>query len=56
MASKFTGQATRQVEASDGRPIVWIFAEQEAEMYAEGLFQSDDRLKRIYIVWVPWVK
>jgi hypothetical protein len=53
---KFLGQALGQVQASDGRPIIWVFAESEAELYAQELFQNDDRLKRIYVVWVPWVK
>jgi hypothetical protein len=53
---KFLDQALRQVQASDGRPIIWIFAEPEAAAYAWKLFQNDDRLKRIYVVSVPWVK
>ncbi len=53
---KFIDQALRQVQASDGRPIIWIFAEQEAAIYAWELFKNDDRLKGIYVVWVPWVK
>ena len=52
----FLDQALRQVQASDGRPIIWIFADQEAATYAGNLFQNDDRLKGIYVVWVPWVK
>jgi hypothetical protein len=27
MAAKFLDQATRQMEASGGQPVVWIFAE-----------------------------
>lgn len=53
---EFLDQALGQIQASDGRPIIWIFAEQEAATYAGKLLQDDDRLKRIYVVWVPWVK
>lgn len=49
-------QAERQVDASGGRPIIWVFAEPEAAKYAAQLFKGDDKLKRILVVWVPWVK
>jgi len=35
---EFLDKAERQVAASDGRPIVWIFAEPEAAKYAQELF------------------
>ena len=41
----FLDQALDQVQASGGRPIIWVFAEQEAATYAWNLFQNDDRLK-----------
>lgn len=52
----FLDKAIRQVQASDGRPLIWIFAEPEAAVYAWKLFRSNDRLKGIYVVSVPWVK
>lgn len=51
---EFLKKAEGQVEASDGRPIVWIFAEPEAAAYAERLFADHSELKRIVIIVKRW--
>jgi hypothetical protein len=38
---RWLDQATRQVEASGGRPVKWYFAEREALEFAQGLFHGD---------------
>ncbi|MGD0190235.1 MAG: hypothetical protein ABSD74_05805 [Rhizomicrobium sp.] len=48
--------ATRQVKASQGRPVIWIFAERDAALYVNNLFHSDEHplLNRIEVLCVPW--
>ena len=53
---QFLDKALRQVQASDGRSIVWIFAEPDAAMYAWTLFRNNDKLKGIYVASMPWLK
>jgi hypothetical protein len=48
MAYKFTDQATRQLAASGGRAVVWIFAEEGAALFARKLF-DDESLKGITV-------
>ncbi len=55
MAGKFIYQATRQLAASGGRPVVWIFAEQEAALFARELF-DDEGLARITVGYIPWIR
>lgn len=55
MADKFLDQATRQMEASGGRPVVWIFAEEKAALFARKLF-DDEGLGRITVAHVPWIR
>jgi hypothetical protein len=55
MADKFIDQATRQLAASSGRTLVWIFAEQEAALFARKLFNSKSGLDRITIGYIPWI-
>jgi NADPH-dependent ferric siderophore reductase len=55
MADKFLDQATRQMEASGGRPVVWIFAEEKAALFARKLF-DDEGLERIMVAHVPWIR
>lgn len=52
----FIEQAARQLAASDGRPIVWIFAEEEVALFARKLFDSAPGLERITIGYVPWIR
>jgi hypothetical protein len=54
MADKFVDQATRQMAASGGRPIVWIFAEEGAALFARKLFDETPGLERITVAYVPW--
>ena len=56
MAWKFTNQATRQIDASGGRPVVWIFAEKEAALFARELFDDTPGLKGITVAYVPWIR
>ncbi len=46
-------QATRQIDASGGRPVVWVFAEAAAESAARQLFDKDEKLARIETIWIP---
>lgn len=55
MVDKFLDQATRQMEASGGRPIVWIFAEEEAAHFARKLF-DDEGLGRITVAYAPRIR
>jgi hypothetical protein len=47
-------QAERQVDASDGRPIEWHFAERGAAEYARKLFDGVPELQRIRVIYTPW--
>lgn len=55
IADDFLEQSGRQIAASGGRPIVWVFAEKDAALFTRALF---DRAKggreRITVVYVPW--
>jgi hypothetical protein len=46
-------EATRQIEASQGRPVRWYFAELGALNYARQLFSARNILKRIELVYAP---
>jgi hypothetical protein len=50
-------QSARQIEASGGRPIVWVFAEEEAAKIVRDLF---DRVgggrENITVVHIPWTR
>jgi hypothetical protein len=56
MAGKFIDQATRQLAASGGRPVIWIFAEREAALFARTVFDSKPGLERITVGYVPWTR
>jgi hypothetical protein len=50
-------QSARQLDASGGRPIVWVFAEKEAAQRARALFDAkDDGREKITVVHIPWVR
>lgn len=55
MEDYFVDQATRQMEASGGRPMVWVFAEKEAALFAREVFDSNG-LQGITIIYVPWIR
>ena len=47
-------QATRQVQASEGRPLEWYFAEEKAAAEAERIFANDKILEdKIKIIYIP---
>ena len=56
MAVRFKSQATRQMAASGGRPVIWIFAESDAALFARTLFNSTPGLERITVGYVPWTR
>jgi NADPH-dependent ferric siderophore reductase len=56
MMDNFRRQATRQVAASGGRPVVWIFAEQEAALFARELFDKTKGLEGITVGYIPWIR
>ena len=56
MAGKFINQATGQMEASGGRPVVWVFAEEQAALFARDLFDKTPGLERITVGYIPWLK
>jgi NADPH-dependent ferric siderophore reductase len=50
-------QAVRQVQASGGRPIIWIFAEKEAAQIVRALFDgTKDGRRDITVAYVPWTR
>lgn len=52
---KLHGQAIRQIEASEGRPIVWIFAEKAAADEVSKRFLEDPKIgQRINIHYQAW--
>jgi hypothetical protein len=54
MADGFINQGSRQLQASGGRPVVWIFAEKEAALFARGLFDKTKGLEGITVGYIPW--
>lgn len=54
IGGQWTRQATRQVEASGGRPVVWYFAERPALEFARTLFSNEGELKGIRLEYSPW--
>jgi hypothetical protein len=55
MQKKYLKQAGRQFAASGGRPIVWIFAEEEAARFARTLF-DESGLESITVGYIPWAR
>jgi hypothetical protein len=50
-------QSARQIEASGGRPIVWVFAEKEAAPAVQKLFDDADHgREKITVMHIPWVR
>jgi hypothetical protein len=51
----FLSQSMRQIEASGGRPVVWIFADEQDALRTHKLFEKVDKGREyITIVHVPW--
>lgn len=55
MEQRYLKQASRQLAASGGRPIVWIFAEEEAARFARTLFDNKG-LDGITVAYIPWTR
>jgi len=51
---QFLKKAEGQIEASGGRPIIWIFAEPEGAQFARELFADHSGLNRIVIIEKRW--
>ena len=51
---EWLSEATRQIEASQGRPVRWYFAEMPALEYARTLFNKYPILERIELDYVPF--
>jgi hypothetical protein len=50
-------QSARQIQASGGRPIVWVFAEEKAALKARQLFDTaKGGRENITIVYIPWAR
>jgi hypothetical protein len=57
ITKEFLLQSGRQIAASGGRPIVWIFAEEDAARFARALFDDADKGREdITVGYVPWTK
>jgi hypothetical protein len=51
----FLKQSARQITASGGRPLVWIFADEEDALRTQKLFENTKEGRQyITIVYVPW--
>ncbi|HUO93704.1 MAG TPA: hypothetical protein VMU22_12315 [Rhizomicrobium sp.] len=52
LANRWVKQATSQVNASEGRPVVWYFAEQGSLDFAREVFRhaEDPRLAEVFLV------
>jgi hypothetical protein len=52
---KILKQSASQLEASGGRAIVYVFAEEEAALTARQLFKTTDKgRENIIILYIPW--
>jgi hypothetical protein len=56
IGDKFVDQASRQLAASGGRPVIWIFAERDAALFTRTLFDLTPGLERITVGYVPWTR
>ncbi len=51
----FLNQSERQVLASHGRPLTWVFAEKGAAERARHLFDTyREGREHIRVIWIPW--
>lgn len=54
---EFLDQSARQIAASGGRAVVWIFAEPEAARFTRDLFDAaDEGRENITVGYIPWSK
>jgi hypothetical protein len=52
---KLLKRSASQLEASGGRAIVYVFAEEEAALKAQKLFdRTDEGREKIIILYIPW--
>jgi hypothetical protein len=56
IGNKFVDQASRQLAASGGRPVIWIFAERDVALFTRTLFDLTPGLERITVGYVPWTR
>jgi hypothetical protein len=56
-ADKILEQSARQIAASGGRPVVWVFAEKEAALKVRELFDTTKNGRQfITVVHIPWTR
>jgi hypothetical protein len=58
VTEEFLDKAERRVQASNGRPIVWIVAEPEVATYLQELFADSENqgVKKIIVINMRWMK
>lgn len=55
VSQEWLAESGRQVDASQGRPIRWYFAELGVALFAGDIFRTADKgRENIKIVWLPW--
>jgi hypothetical protein len=54
LGENWVEQATRQVDARQGRPITWFFSERIPAELARRLLDSNPTLARINVVYAPY--
>ena len=58
VVNQWWDQSGRQVDASDGRPMRWYFADLAVALFAREMFDADQDggRQRIQVVFLPWSK
>lgn len=57
IAAQFLAQSESQLAASGGRAVVWVFAEEEAALFARELFdEAGQGRESITVGYVPWTR
>ncbi len=56
VTNRFSDQSLRDVQAAKGRPVIWVFSEEGAAMFAKKLFETErEGRERIWIVVYPYL-
>lgn len=52
---RFLDQGERQLQAADGRPVIWFCAEKRTADFLRQLFNEQDKERaRIVVAWIPF--
>ncbi len=54
LSDSWVAQATKQIDASQGRPVTWFFSERIPAQFARQLFDANPTLARINVVYAPY--